>query len=316
MLSSLILPRISMHMSTRSGVSGLALWKYLTNRFSGQKGGGKQVPWGKIQAHNKWYINEDFLLRGMTFCNPNQVSEVIVKAYWSHWYDLAQAGQQFCFKSIKDYQEPKGNGDPDEGGEMEVDKPSGGEESGDEQQEGTDKTPKHCKSEEEKIAFLHALLSQSESRYQFAQVGNLSDEIASHLLVHLNVLSITLWLFKSSTNQWPKISARNLLYLASMRPHQKGGWCSLTLGTTWWLKMKDKLTCMSKWRTHLSCDPSDQLDFGSFHFSALHHCGPANNHSGGFSIHFSTILFAHIELRIPPPFTTQRILLNSKQEGV
>lgn len=115
----------------------------------------------------------------MTLYNPNRISEAVVKAYWAHWYDLAQEGQPFCFTRIKDYVKPKGHGNSDEedmgedkpsGAEGqsgdEQDKPSGEEDrSGDERQEGAARTPKHCKSEEEKIAFLRALLPQSETKY-------------------------------------------------------------------------------------------------------------------------------------------------------
>jgi len=144
------------------------------------------VSWQKVQAHNNWYIDEDFLLKGMTLHNPTRLSEAIVKAYWGHWYDLAQEGQHFCFKTAKDYQEPKDGSDLDDN--MEVEKPSGGGTSGDEQQEGSERTPKNCKSEEEKIAFLRALLPQSENKYHAVVTAVALLEVGVYLVVGYHLL--------------------------------------------------------------------------------------------------------------------------------
>ena len=62
-------------------------------------GGGKRVAWRDIQAAPRQYISSKFLLSGHTFQNPTRLPERSVKAYWNHWYTLAQSGQQFTFKT-------------------------------------------------------------------------------------------------------------------------------------------------------------------------------------------------------------------------
>ena len=103
-----------------------------------------------------------------------RISEAIVKAYWTHWYNLAQAGQKFHFKTIKDCQpedqEDQKDQEDRDGTDtvepMEADKTSEGEgPSGDEQQDDVHITPKSCKSEVAKFAFLRSLLPQSENWY-------------------------------------------------------------------------------------------------------------------------------------------------------
>lgn len=160
------------------------------NELSGREGGRKQVPWGKVLAHNEWYIDKVFLLKGKTLFNPNQISEATIKAYWDHWYQLAQKGQEFSFKTVEDYKgEKPTDGDSDNGEPMEVDKPSGaGGSSGDEQQAGEDTTPKHCKSEGEKIAFLHALHPQSENMYHSVITAVASMKVGICLMIDYHLL--------------------------------------------------------------------------------------------------------------------------------
>lgn len=101
--------------------------------------------------------------------------------FWEHWCNLAQKGDDFSFKTTRDYKEPKdGNSDHEMVTEKEKDvmekdvRMTEEDEHGDkeeeveeeeEEEEGKAKTPRQCKTEEERIGFLRSLLPQSEHFY-------------------------------------------------------------------------------------------------------------------------------------------------------
>ena len=78
------------------------------------KKGGKRVKWKEIASWNSWYIDENFLLDGRILCNPTQLSEMDLRAYWKHWYDLEHSGEGFTFKHVGSYNldEDKKNEEP------------------------------------------------------------------------------------------------------------------------------------------------------------------------------------------------------------
>jgi hypothetical protein len=62
--------------------------------------GGKRVPWSSIKESTRWYIRKKFLLPNHSLNNPVRISESTLRAYWNHWYNLAQSGQPFTFKRV------------------------------------------------------------------------------------------------------------------------------------------------------------------------------------------------------------------------
>ena len=66
--------------------------------IAGLKGGSKKTPWGMIQANNKWYIPQEFLLRDK-IGNPTQFKGQTIRAYWKHLYGLAEKGEVFKFRT-------------------------------------------------------------------------------------------------------------------------------------------------------------------------------------------------------------------------
>jgi hypothetical protein len=77
------------------------------------KGGGDQAQWGKIGKKNAWYISEEFLLRNVIIKNPTRMSEANGRRCWTHWYNLAQSGQEFTFQRVEPFPE-SGNEEEDE----------------------------------------------------------------------------------------------------------------------------------------------------------------------------------------------------------
>lgn len=118
------------------------------------KKGGKRVKWKEISNRNSWYIDESFLLDGRILCNPTRLSEGDLRAYWEHWYHLEDSGTGFTFKRVGSY-----NPDQDEKSEGPQTRDD------EEEQPGEADTPRHCKSDKEKIQFLRALLGQFEKPY-------------------------------------------------------------------------------------------------------------------------------------------------------
>lgn len=62
--------------------------------------GSKRVAWSNIRESASWYIHEKFLLPEHPLNNPTRISEDALRAYWSHWHELAQSGQPFGFKRV------------------------------------------------------------------------------------------------------------------------------------------------------------------------------------------------------------------------
>ena len=79
--------------------------------------------WKDIQEVNGWYISETFLIHGRTLSNPTRLSEKNLRAYWKHWYDLAQSGKPFTFKRVgaHDSDAHGDSDDPEEEGDEQVD---------------------------------------------------------------------------------------------------------------------------------------------------------------------------------------------------
>ena len=63
-------------------------------------GGSKRVAWKGIKVAPEQYISKKFLLSGQTLENPTRLLEHNVRAYWNHWYQLAQSGHPFAFKRV------------------------------------------------------------------------------------------------------------------------------------------------------------------------------------------------------------------------
>ena len=159
-------------------MGGLHLSGSLSDKLAGLKGGGKQVPWGKIKENNSWYIDKVFLGK-REFYNPTRLPEYSVKEFWGLWYGLEQTGKPFVFKRTLDI----GAGDLKGGGALESDR--GGSDDDDamkvdgvvtpnsgahQQEESVVRTPNLCVSDEERVAFLRSLLPQEE--YEFHSVVN------------------------------------------------------------------------------------------------------------------------------------------------
>jgi len=100
-----------------------------------------------IIKNNEWYIDGGFLLEGRTFANPTRLPKKDLRAYWQHSYDVAKSGQHFTFEWVGSYQDEDEDLD---GAEKATDKVD---------------TPKHCKSDEERISFLYSLLPQYEKNF-------------------------------------------------------------------------------------------------------------------------------------------------------
>ena len=122
----------------------------------GLKGGSKQVKWGDIRKDNQWYLDEHFLLDGRILFNPDRLSEEDVRDYWSHWCALAKSGKHLTFKRVGSYPDNRGHNDSEEAQKSE---------GGAGKQKAKDGTPIHCKSEKEKITFLHSLFPSHEAWY-------------------------------------------------------------------------------------------------------------------------------------------------------
>jgi hypothetical protein len=80
--------------------SFLSFLDVLITIFLGLAQGSKRVAWSNIRESTSWYIHENFLLPKYPLNNPTRMSEDALRAYWSHWYKLAQSGQQFGFKRV------------------------------------------------------------------------------------------------------------------------------------------------------------------------------------------------------------------------
>jgi hypothetical protein len=124
--------------------------------------------WSEVIKCPEWYTDERFLLTDTKFFNPDRISEIDVKAYWRHWYDLQKSGQPFTFKRVGMYKSEDGSEEEEE----------------DEQQPGMDMTPQRCKSDKEKIAFLHSLLPQHELQYHSVISAVASMEVRTGVLIH------------------------------------------------------------------------------------------------------------------------------------
>ena len=119
------------------------------------------MKWAGLVQNNEWYIDEKLLIFNRKLRDPSRMAETDVRAYWKHWYNLAQSGKHFMFKRVGDYK-------PDEGGDSDGVKGMEDQEDDlarDPQQPGSKDTPRHCKSDKDKISFLHSLLPQHEHKY-------------------------------------------------------------------------------------------------------------------------------------------------------
>ena len=190
--------------------SGVRLFYILIENFSNSlsselAGGSKQVRWKDIENDNEWYISKTFLLHGKTFKNPTRLSEVVMRAYWKHWFQESQSGNQFTFRRVGAHDEKSREttelfvpetppvpepSDPEEDeleekkkGEPDVEEPDENEgkakgkgrdegegEEGDEGEEeeeppAANLTPNQCGTDEEKISFLQSLLVHNQ-KYQ------------------------------------------------------------------------------------------------------------------------------------------------------
>ena len=143
-------------------------------KFLELKGGGRKVKWAEVIKNNAWYINEHFLLPNIPLSNPDWFSGGDLKAYWRHWYKLAESGQHFTFKRVGDYLPEKDNSGGEEGMEE--------GEGGGEQQPGTVMTPRQYGSDEERIAFLYSLLPQCEHKYHSIITILASMEVGKYIL--------------------------------------------------------------------------------------------------------------------------------------
>jgi hypothetical protein len=99
--------------------------------------------WSEVIKCPEWYTDERFLLTDAKFFNPDRISEIDVKAYWWHWYDLQKSGQPFTSKRVGMYK-------PEDGSEEE-------EEEEDEQQPGMDMTPVRTTQRTQVVLALRAL---------------------------------------------------------------------------------------------------------------------------------------------------------------
>ena len=80
------------------GVSILSLELLVTAFFTGLRKGSKRVMWKGITDSNSWYISKEFRLPREVFGNPTCLPESVLRAFWRHWYKLAQSGKPFTFK--------------------------------------------------------------------------------------------------------------------------------------------------------------------------------------------------------------------------
>ena len=147
----------------------------------GLSGGGKQVKWGEILKDNQWYLDGRFLLDGRTLFNPDRLSDADVREYWTHWHTLAKSGHHLTFRRVGNYK-------PSDGDDLEeAQKAEGG---GTGKQRAKDGTPKHCKSGEEKITFLHSLFQPHEAWYHSLITTVASTEVCAHPLWDPCVLTL------------------------------------------------------------------------------------------------------------------------------
>jgi hypothetical protein len=154
----------------------------------GLKGGGRRVKWAGLAKDAEWYLGERFLVTGKKLINPTRMLEDDVRAYWRCWYKSAKSGHRLTFKTIADRrsgQDSASDGKEDKEEDKEVEE--GGEEKGtnlggDEQQPDEDITPRDCRSDKDKIAFLRSLLPQSENVYHSIISLLASMEVCMHLL--------------------------------------------------------------------------------------------------------------------------------------
>ena len=201
------------------GVSILSLELLVTVFFTGLKKGSKRVMWKGITESNSWYISKEFCLYREVFGNPTCLPESTVRAFWRHWYKMAQSGNPFTFKRTsacdedatgtsnkstnEDFPKPDTSEAEKEttkksSSEEEEDKNQGNQpEDDDEEDKGKSSdlgeellTPDRCYSEEQKITFLCSLGGTSDGVYQgiidiVVQMG-----VSSHLIVNLQVSSV------------------------------------------------------------------------------------------------------------------------------
>lgn len=163
--------------------------------------------WKGIREANEWYLGESFLLPKHTFDNPTWLSEVSLRAYWRHWYNLSQSGQPFTFKRTgahdvdghsdsgesqgelpkedmfeeetkgkrsEEEEEEEGNGQPGKSDTEDGDKHSDLDEA---------LTPDQCHSFGQKIKFLSSLASSNSTGHQdiiniLAQMEVSSDQLS------------------------------------------------------------------------------------------------------------------------------------------
>ena len=149
----------------------------------GLSGGGKQVKWGEIRKNNQWYLDGRFLLDGRTLFNPDRLSDDHVRDYWIHWHNLAESGHRLTFKKVGNYK--PGNDDLD--GSDEGQKDGGG---GTGKRKAEDGTPRHCRSDKEKIEFLHSLLPSHQDWYHSVITTVDAMEVCVHPLWDVCVLTL------------------------------------------------------------------------------------------------------------------------------
>jgi hypothetical protein len=74
-------------------------WASVDLGFSGLRGGSKRVNWKSVSENPEWYISRTFLLPGKPFENQTRLGEAHLRAYWRHWFDLADSDDlEFTFK--------------------------------------------------------------------------------------------------------------------------------------------------------------------------------------------------------------------------
>ena len=134
------------------------------------------MKWGEIIKDNAWYIDECFLLPNRVLSNPDRFHGDEVRAFWTHWYKLAESGQHFTFKRVGNYQPNEGDLDEEKG--VEYDKEGG---SASDEQLGADMTPSSCKLDKEKISFLRSLLPQQEHKYHSIITTLASMEVCTYV---------------------------------------------------------------------------------------------------------------------------------------
>ena len=163
--------------------------------FSGLKGGSKRVKWKNIAKNTEWFIGRPFLIPGKALENPTRLAEATLRAYWEHWFELSQSGQEFTFKRVspprgetgedmednegdgarykdseqEDGEHPSEDGGEDKQSEDQVQSEHPNEDDADDKQSEdqaqdsprtqtvAEVTPNQCHTDEEKMDFLRSL---------------------------------------------------------------------------------------------------------------------------------------------------------------